>query len=500
MLAVVPSAVRADPAEILVHKGDPATTFDCTNAGSDWNDYPSYVETVTGTQLTFRHDNQNLFILVKMPVSVPNPADYWGIEFDNNGDKAHMGTSANPDDAIIVTAGCPDSTARDSFLKGFAYPSYDESFVGTNDASGEMTYSNGSYTIQITRPLVTGDSLGHDVQFTVAMKIGVGFVAGTFGQGAAHKGTDMSTYVLSLLNETSTGGGIVTLKQESNMGLANNMGQLMFMGTIGLLGFHFVRRRAWRFKPYESKELEAAPFATAVVARHDAGMRFSHWAHAGLMFGLLITGLSIHDKSYLLGSMTTPVHLVFAFSILVIDFPIHFAAMWRGGDMRNIFTPKKDDIKVAVGTTANFFYLSKKYPEHATWDVKANKYYLDRKYCSYQKYLLYGDIIFIIAMGVTGLALYWPENMQWMTSLLGSSTNIRAMHLFVFYYFAASVMAHMYLSFIPSNLGRMNAMITGKGKIRVHMEPEESRVVLRTPGPVAADGGSEIPGAAGEQE
>ncbi len=493
LLVAMPSRAKAEPLSMLVHRGDPVVMLNCTQHVGDWSNFPTYLESTTGTEISLRHDGANLYIMVRMPAATPAPQDYWGIEFDNNGDQAHMGTSSSPDDAIFASTGCPSVAAKDAYLTGFAQPKYDQDRGGINDADGLMSWSDGEYMIHITRPLVTGDSVGRDADLSMGVKIGVGFVAGTFGQGAAHKGTDMSTYVLSISNETSSGGGTVTLVQQNYYNFANTMGQWLFIGTMGLCVFHFIRRRAWRWRPYESAALEATPLAFAEVERHDAGMRFSHWAHVVLMTGLLITGLSIHDKSYLLGKMTTPVHLVFAFSILFIDFPVHFVAMWRGGDMKNIFTPRKDDIKVAVGTTANFFFLSKKYPEHATWDPKTKSYYMDRKYCSYQKYLLYGDIVSIIIMGVTGIALYWPGDMQWLTSFIGGPANIRALHLFIFYYFAASVIAHMYLSFIPSNIGRLDAMITGKGKIRMHTEAEESRVIISTPGAVAHNGGGETP-------
>jgi len=492
LLLALPFGAKAEPAAITAHRGNPVTTINCTVLDGEWQNFPTYIEPTTGSELTFRHDSVNLYVLVKLPAASPAPQDYWGMELDINGDKAHMGTASSPDDAIFAVKGCPAYTIEDAFLSGFAQPTYDETVGGSNDVTGLMSWANGTYTIQFMRPLVTGDAAGHDADLSMGTTIGVGFVYGTFGQGPAHKGTDMSSYVLTITNETSSGGGIVKLTQSNYYALANSVGQIMFFFTIGLCVFHFFRRRAWRWRPYESKAIEATPLAFAEVQRHDAGMRFSHWSHVVMMFGLLITGLSIHDKSYILGTMTTPVHLIFAFSILFIDFPIHFASMWRGGDMKYIFTPRKDDIKVAIGTTANFFGLSKKYPEHATWDPKTKSYYLDRKYCSYQKYLLYGDIMAITIMGVTGIALYWPEKLQWLVNFVGGPMNIRSFHLILFYYFAASIMAHLYLSFIPANIGRLDAMITGKGKIRVHTELEEPRLILRLPGPVAADGGTEV--------
>ncbi len=481
LILSVPMMAKGEPAHILVHRGSTITTLNCTNVAGDWGDFPTYIEGITGTELTFRHDDDNLYILAKYSAPAPSQQDYWGIEFDNNGDERHMGSSASPDDSIFMSMGCPDHSAIDSYLVGFAQPRFDESRGGTNDAYGLMSYDNGVYTIQITRPFVTGDSLGNDVDLYVGMQIGVGFVVGTYGQGAAHKGTDMSTYVLSISNETSGGGGVVTLKPTNYMGLAADLGLILILATLGLIIFHFVRRKAWRPRLYESKEDELKPLVFAEVNRHGGGMRFSHWAHVSLMAGLLVTGWSIHDKSYILGSSTTIVHLIIAFAIAFIDFPVHFLAMWREGEVRNILLPTKDDFKVAAGVTSNFFFLSKKYPEHATWNPKENKYYLDRKYCSYQKFLLYGDLMGIIAMGVTGMALYWPDTFNWIISFIGGPGNIRALHLFIFFYFGASIMGHLYLSLIPANIGRLKAMTVGKGRIRVHTKAEESRVILDTP-------------------
>lgn len=467
VLTSVPGTSLAYHTEIRAFSARVVPTIDGKLSMGEWNDTFLYEEPVTHSTVAFKHDEQNLYILAMIRTTSPSTADYFGIEFDNNGDAAHMGRATDPDDAIFASSRFSPDNVTDAFLTGFAFPSFDIDVGGTDDASGTMAFANGTYTVEIRRPLSTGDSKGYDAQLSLNSTLGIGFVFGRFGEGAAHLATDMSTYAIFVSAETTTEGGEIAAWNP--IALANSSGTTLLVFTGALCAYHLFRRMAWRQQMRETKDSPRKSPMTA-VERHSLSMRVTHWIHASLMFFLLTTGWTIHTKSYIFGSSTSLFHVIAGILIVGVDFPVHFYSMWKSGDMKYLFLPSIDDFRVAFGVTTNFFGLSKGYPEHATFMPEKGTYYLDRKYCSYQKFLLWGDIFFILVMMFTGFALYWPENFQWVYEILGGGLNTRALHLFSFYYFGASITAHVYLSFIPAHWGRLRSLVLGRGNIRVHLE------------------------------
>ena len=86
----------------------------------------------------------------------------------------------------------------------------------------------------------------------------------------------------------------------------------------------------------------------------------------------------------------------------------------------------------------------------------------------------------ILAMAATGYALYLPGQFAWLYNSVGYFT-IRGVHLVLFYYFVATLIAHAYLAFIPMNWGKLGSMVRGRGKV-----PEHRGASPPTPGPSRA--------------
>ena len=92
------------------------------------------------------------------------PHDYFGIEFDNNGDNAIMGTSRSPDDTILVNYYKND--AQDMFMHSFkAY--FDENHQGRDDTSGRAGSDGKNLIFEIAKPLKTNDNFGHDFNLEI---------------------------------------------------------------------------------------------------------------------------------------------------------------------------------------------------------------------------------------------------------------------------------------------------------------------------------------------
>jgi len=446
----------------------------CVKNVDRWQDTPRYQEPVTGATVAFKHDRENLYFYAEWSVASPSPNDYFGVEFDNNGDGAHMGSRSSPDDAFFVSpsfyAG-GSRCARDAFMSGFAFPTLDLDVGGTNDTVGRMVYTNGTYYIEVMKPFITNDAAGHDIAIDESTTIGVGFAAGVFGAGAGHRATDMSSYRLVLTNKSSTSVGEVTIVNPVDT--AYNYGILLVLATLALVAFHFVRRRAWRATIAVGEATPKGGAAFVAVKHHDLSTRAIHWTHVALMVSLLATGFGIHWRVYLLGPVTSLVHVMIGVAILVVDFPLRFVSLYKTKDFAYLARPRKEDFKEMAGITANFFGLSKKYPEHVTVDPATNTYFENRKYCSLQKAMLWGDLAAILAMAITGFALYPSSALGWVVDILGGSANVRALHLLTFFYFAATLVGHFYLSVIPHNWGKMRAMVRGTGRVQAHVPTAE---------------------------
>jgi hypothetical protein len=86
--------------------------------------------------------------------------DYFGIEFDLNGDEAIMATPWSPDDMFLVdymVAGAVDMYAQDYNVEN------DTSNGGTNDVEGSSGSENGRIIWEVRKPLKSGDSIGYDL-------------------------------------------------------------------------------------------------------------------------------------------------------------------------------------------------------------------------------------------------------------------------------------------------------------------------------------------------
>ena len=212
------------------------------------------------------------------------------------------------------------------------------------------------------------------------------------------------------------------------------------------------------------------PPAKVVVQRQTAPVIATHWVHVAVIAMFIATGLSMFLGWSLFAPYTLSVHILCAFLIAFIDFPIHFFVMWKEKELRYLAVIKRRDLADVWQQALNFVGLTEAYPEHATYEPLKSEYYLGRKYCSFQKVLFYSDLVCILLFGITGFSMYYFSTFPFVANLVGGYLNLLALHLLIFYYFTATLVGHIYLSFVPANWGRLRAMFVGKGSLEVHAE------------------------------
>jgi cytochrome b subunit of formate dehydrogenase len=216
--------------------------------------------------------------------------------------------------------------------------------------------------------------------------------------------------------------------------------------------------------------VKTEPQAKVVVQRQALWTIVTHWVHVVLIATFITTGLSMYYGWSLFEPNTLTIHITCAFLIAFVDFPVHFFVMWREKELRYLAIIKKQDLVDVWQQVLNFVGLTKSYPEHATYLPLKSEYYLGKKYCAFQKLLFYSDVGCIILFGVTGFSMYYFTSFPFVGNLVGGYLNLLALHLLIFYYFTATLVGHIYLSFVPSNWGRLRAMVLGKGSLEVHTE------------------------------
>jgi len=398
-----------------------------------------------------------------------SPADpeavYFAVEFDRSRKGFPMSAG---DEMLIASRKGPDgqpATQFDFFV--LADQSRPTPIAGSDATRVTYQVQNSDYEIVLARSLRAMD-LDRQVDLTPGTTVAVAFAVGEWGRGSAHAYTLMQ-WQLVVTEEGVTlvalAGGI----QAGVYALAKDLGLAMFLVTLALVAFHFLRRRAWVGK--HPVEVYCGAAGKVEVERHGLGIRLVHWTHVGLMLTFIVTGYGIFTRNPPFGAATVPVHIAASFAILAIDYPLQFFFMWRSHEFPFLFVPRKDDIRVALSLLGNFFGLTRAYEEHATVDPETKGWYRGRKYCSFQKGLLLMDLVAIFVMALTGYALYWPGGFPWLYDFLrpwGGYFAIRGLHLLMFYYFVSTLVGHVYLSLIPMNWGKMRSMILGKGKIHLH--------------------------------
>ncbi|MCX9014039.1 MAG: cytochrome b/b6 domain-containing protein [Candidatus Methanoperedens sp.] len=213
------------------------------------------------------------------------------------------------------------------------------------------------------------------------------------------------------------------------------------------------------------------------VEKFGLGVRFSHWLHALLIIGFLVTGYGIYSGSYLFGdyAVNLALHMIMAF-VLLMDWIAHIYFMSVTGERRAIWISWKD-IKDTITIAKNFAFISKEYPEYGTYDVKAGKFH--GKYHPVIKFKYLGDLFFLVFAAISGFSLYYPAVMSYVNyfmGFIGIELNLvwfRVIHFLVFVYFLCVMMFHAYLSLIPVNIELLKAMIYGKEDVEVHVETDK---------------------------
>ena len=225
-----------------------------------------------------------------------------------------------------------------------------------------------------------------------------------------------------------------------------------------------------------SPESSSPPF----VRRHHWIVRITHWVTVVVLAGMITSGLQIYEAYARFGNrggsyFPSPLdgtqfpHWSRLGGWLAGALNWHFALMWplvtagllylgylvKSGEWRALlFRPR--DVPGALAMAAYYLRLRKDHPPQG-------------KHNPLQK-LAYSSIYALGVLAVlTGLAIYKPTQLGWLTALFGGFQAARYWHFWTVWLFVAFTITHVVLVFVvdPASL---RAMITGwyRGRFPSH--------------------------------
>lgn len=217
------------------------------------------------------------------------------------------------------------------------------------------------------------------------------------------------------------------------------------------------------------------------MRRHHWIVRATHWLTFGLILGMIASGLQIYGAYARFGERGGPYWHPNPFQDQVFPRSIrlggwlagalnwHFALMWglgvvgvvyvlylaTSGEWRALVFRRRD---IAGAVAMAKFYLRRR-REHPP----------QGKHNSLQK-LAYSSIVLVGVLAVlTGLAIYKPVQLGWLTAVFGGFQAARYWHFWTVWIFAGFLVVHVVLVF-AADPASLRAMITGwyRGRFPSH--------------------------------
>jgi len=203
--------------------------------------------------------------------------------------------------------------------------------------------------------------------------------------------------------------------------------------------------------------IDTSASATLQPVIHPVWVRLTHWINAFAMLVMIGSGWEIYNASPLFG-FTFPGSITLG-GWLAGALLWHFAAMW--------LLAVNGIVYVALGLATGRF-RSKLLPIHPGEVIADTKAALAfklahddlSKYNAVQRLLYAGIIVVAVVIMLSGLSIWKPVQLQWLTALFGGYDAARYVHFFCMAAIVGFLVVHILLALIvPKSL---RAMITGR--------------------------------------
>ncbi len=211
LILFVPASEAATT--ITVYQSQHPVVLDGIVQPGEWTDTPIITDSGSGLTYAFKQNGTGLLFLMIWSEPTPCPTCFGGIELGHLNNTAPMGSSSTP--TIMILSSPSFKGNVDEFISTgeFTPTSVEQDGYKTQSTCG-VTYANGQYTAECYRPFKLTDASPYDFpNLTVGSTIEIAFAVGLFNQPGNHLATDMSTYVLTITNQTYTSTATSTSSQ-----------------------------------------------------------------------------------------------------------------------------------------------------------------------------------------------------------------------------------------------------------------------------------------------
>lgn len=195
----------AQPTALTAYKAQTPVTLDGVVSPGEWTDTPSFYEPVSQMTVAFKQNGTGLLFLMQWAKSGPcvDQACFGGVEFGFLNNTGAMGSPTTP---TLMVLASPSFTGNvDEFIStGELTPETVEAAGYSTQSVCGLGFANGNYTAECYRPFALHNAWPDDPFPSLAAgnTIEVGFAVGEFTSPGDHDATDMSSYTLTLSNQT----------------------------------------------------------------------------------------------------------------------------------------------------------------------------------------------------------------------------------------------------------------------------------------------------------
>jgi len=193
---------------ITAYKAQTPVKIDGVVSPGEWSDTPQVTEPTSGITYAFKQNGTGLLFLLEWQQSSTFCYDKWcfgGIEISNTSNYGEMGSASTPTIMILLSQGF--AKGYDEFISmGDTTPTPVEQDGYATQSFCALNVTSGNYVAECYRPFHLVNASPYDPFPILASgsPIEIAFAVGEFSSPGLHQATDMSTYTLSISDQTYT--------------------------------------------------------------------------------------------------------------------------------------------------------------------------------------------------------------------------------------------------------------------------------------------------------
>ena len=194
---------------INAYQAQHRVTLDGIVESGEWNDTPMITDPTSGMTVAFKQNGTGILFLMIWTESTQCNTCYAALELGPLNNTGHMG-SPNSLTVMIIVSPSYKGDVDEAISAGEQTPTPVEQFGYNTQSVCGLNYSGNDYTAECYRPFKLTNASPYDFNMTVGTSVELGMAVGDFASPGTHLATDMSTYVLTISDQTYTASAITT--------------------------------------------------------------------------------------------------------------------------------------------------------------------------------------------------------------------------------------------------------------------------------------------------